>query len=43
MSATVSVALPVFNGARYLAQQLDSILAQLEPDDEIVAAYQKEA
>ena len=40
MSATVSVALPVFNGARYLAQQLDSILAQLEPDDEIVAAYQ---
>ena len=40
MSATVSVALPVYQGARYLAQQLDSILSQLEAGDEIVAAYQ---
>lgn len=36
----VSVALPVFNGARYLIPQLDSILEQLQPQDELVAAYQ---
>ncbi len=40
MAETISVALPVYNGAMYLKQQLDSILDQLEPDDEIVAAYQ---
>lgn len=40
MAATISVALPVYNGALYLAEQLDSILQQLEPQDEIVAAYQ---
>ena len=36
----VSVALPVYNGARYLIPQLDSILEQLQPQDELVAAYQ---
>ena len=40
MIATVSVALPVYNGALYLAEQLDSILQQLEAEDEIIAAYQ---
>lgn len=40
MTAAVSVALPVYNGARYLAEQLDSILQQLEEQDEIVVAYQ---
>ena len=40
MTETVSVALPVYNGALYLEQQLDSILEQLEPGDEIIAAYQ---
>ncbi len=40
MVATVSVALPVYNGALYLAEQLDSILQQLEARDEIIAAYQ---
>ena len=43
MTETISVALPVYNGALYLAQQLDSILEQLEPGDEIVAAYQSSA
>ena len=40
MAETISVALPVYNGALYLEQQLTSILEQLEPGDEIVAAYQ---
>lgn len=40
MTETVSVALPVYNGALYLEPQLDSILAQLEEDDELVVAYQ---
>ncbi len=40
MAETVSVALPVYNGAMYLAPQLDSILAELRDGDELVAAYQ---
>lgn len=40
MTETVSVALPVYNGALYLAPQLDSILAELKSGDELVAAYQ---
>lgn len=40
MTEMVSVALPVYNGAMYLKPQLDSILAQLKPDDELVVAYQ---
>ena len=41
MAETISVALPVYNGALYLEQQLISILEQMEPRDEIVAAYQR--
>ena len=40
MKEQVSVALPVYNGAQYLREQLDSILLQLEPQDELVIAYQ---
>lgn len=40
MSATVSVAMPVYNGAQYLREQIDSILCQLEEGDELVIAYQ---
>ncbi len=32
----VSVCMPVYNGAEWLAEQLDSILQQLGPEDEIV-------
>lgn len=32
----VSVVLPAFNGVRWLRPQLDSILAELAPDDELV-------
>lgn len=41
MAEMVSVALPVYNGAQYLAEQLQSILTQLRPEDEVVAAYQQ--
>ena len=33
---TTSVALCTYNGAQYLKQQLDSILGQTRPVDEIV-------
>ena len=33
---TISVAMAVYNGERYLEEQLNSILSQLEKDDEIV-------
>lgn len=33
---TVSVCIPVHNGARWLPEQLDSILPQLGPEDEII-------
>lgn len=39
--ASISVAMAVYNGETYLPQQLDSILAQLEPQDEIVISYDK--
>lgn len=39
--ASISVAMAVYNGETYLAQQLDSILRQLEPQDEIVVSYDK--
>lgn len=35
----VSVAMAVYNGERYLQEQLDSILSQLEPQDELIASY----
>ncbi len=39
--AKISVAIAVYNGEKYLAKQLDSILSQLENDDEIVVSYDK--
>ena len=38
---TISVAMAVYNGETYLPEQLDSILSQLEPGDEIVVSYDK--
>src|SRR5213080_381833 len=35
-SATLSVALCTYNGAAYLGEQLDSIVAQSRPPDELV-------
>lgn len=37
--ASISVAMAVYNGERFLPEQLDSILCQLEPQDEIVISY----
>ena len=39
--ASISVAMAVYNGETYLPEQLDSILSQLEPQDEIVISYDK--
>ena len=39
--ASISVAMAVYNGEKYLPEQLDSILSQLEPKDEIVISYDK--
>lgn len=36
-----SVAMAVYNGARFLHEQVDSILCQLAPDDELVISYDK--
>ena len=38
---TISVAMAVYNGEKYLPEQLDSILSQLENGDEIVVSYDK--
>ena len=35
----ISVAMAVYNGKKYLPEQLDSILKQLEKDDEILISY----
>lgn len=35
----ISVAMAVYNGKKYLPEQLESILKQLEADDEIVISY----
>ncbi len=37
--AKISVAMAVYNGKKYLPEQLDSILNQLEGEDEIVVSY----
>lgn len=37
----ISVAMAVYNGERFLEEQLDSILTQLEPQDELIASYDK--
>lgn len=39
MLETASVAMAVYNGERYLAQQIDSILEQLSGNDELVISY----
>ena len=39
--ASISVAMAVYNGEAYLPEQLNSILKQLEPQDEIVVSYDK--
>lgn len=39
MSGKISVAMAVYKGEKYLPVQLDSILAQLGPDDEVIASY----
>lgn len=41
MLRTASVAMAVYNGERFLSQQIDSILAQLESEDELVISYDK--
>lgn len=35
----ISVAMAVYNGERFLEEQLDSILAQMQPQDELIASY----
>ena len=37
----ISVAMAVYNGEKFLSKQLDSILLQLEKQDEIVVSYDK--
>lgn len=41
MLETASVAMAVYNGEKYLRQQIDSILKQLSDDDELVISYDK--
>lgn len=36
---TASVAMAAYNGERFIAQQVDSVLDQLGPDDELVVSY----
>ncbi len=39
MAMRISVPIPVYNGAKYLPTQLDSILKQLSENDEIIISY----
>lgn len=41
--ATVSVAMAVYNGEKYIQEQLDSILKQLSDEDELVISYDESA
>ncbi|OZG63901.1 glycosyltransferase [Bifidobacterium eulemuris] len=41
MPCTVSVAMAVYNGEKYLSQQIISILDQLTGDDELIISYDK--
>jgi glycosyltransferase involved in cell wall biosynthesis len=41
MLRTSSVAMAAYNGERFLPEQLDSILAQLQADDELVVSYDR--
>ena len=39
MSDMISVAMAVYNGGKYLKQQIDSILSQIRDEDELVISY----
>lgn len=39
LAATASVAMAVYNGEKFLAKQIDSILEQLGNDDELIISY----
>lgn len=39
MLKNISVAMAVYNGGKYLSNQIDSILVQFEEDDELVISY----
>lgn len=39
MAYKISVAMAVYNGAKYISCQLDSILPQLRPQDELIISY----
>ncbi len=39
--AAVSVAMAVYNGSKYLREQIDSVLTQLESQDELVISYDR--
>lgn len=41
MSTSVSVVMAVYNGEKYLPQQIDSILDELRENDELVISYDK--
>ena len=41
MAIRASVAMAVYNGEKYLPEQLDSILADLGPEDELVISYDR--
>ena len=39
MSDKISVAMAVYNGSKYIRQQIDSILPQLREGDELIISY----
>lgn len=41
MLKTISVAMAVYNGGKYLPSQIDSILDQFEDNDELIVSYDK--
>ena len=41
MAGSISVAMAVYNGAQYIEEQLDSILCQIDDNDEIIISYDK--
>lgn len=43
MNIRASVAMAVYNGERYLRQQIDSVLAMMGPEDELVISYEESA
>lgn len=43
LKLNISVAMAVFNGEKYIKEQIESILPQLLPDDEIIISYDDSA